>query len=142
MYLIISPTPSRYVQTHELSLGGLRGIAKQVLEGLQHLHRQNPPIVHRDIKCENILYNAETNEIVIGDLGLSTQLTTRGCNRGSFTGTPHFMAPELYDEEYDETVDVYSFGLTLLEMATGGQIPYAECTNQAQIYKRIVQVSC
>eukprot|EP01138_Halocafeteria_seosinensis_P000577 gb/GECG01000592.1/.p1 GENE.gb/GECG01000592.1/~~gb/GECG01000592.1/.p1 ORF type:complete len:1265 (+),score=182.90 gb/GECG01000592.1/:1-3795(+) len=137
--LVQAGSLKKYVQTHEVSMKQLRKIARQILEGLQHLHKQNPPIVHRDIKCENILYSADTGELVIGDLGLSTQLTTRGHNRGSFTGTPHFMAPELYDEEYDETVDVYSFGLTLLEMCTRGEIPYAECTNHAQIYRKLVQ---
>lgn len=55
-------------------------------------------------------------------------------------GTPEFMAPELYDEEYTEVVDVYSFGLCLLEMATF-DYPYSECKNPAQIYKKVINVS-
>ena len=54
-------------------------------------------------------------------------------------GTPEFMAPEMYDEHYDESVDVYAFGMCLLEMTTL-QYPYMECTNPAQIYKRVTQV--
>ena len=49
------------------------------------------------------------------------------------------MAPELYEEQYDERVDVYSFGLVLLELATL-EYPYAECKNAAQIYKKVTQV--
>lgn len=49
------------------------------------------------------------------------------------------MAPEMYDEHYDESVDVYAFGMCLLEMTTL-QYPYMECTNPAQIYKRVTQV--
>ena len=55
------------------------------------------------------------------------------------TGTPEFMAPELYDEEYDDRVDVYSFGMCLLELATL-EYPYAECRNAAQIYRKVSQV--
>jgi serine/threonine protein kinase len=49
------------------------------------------------------------------------------------------MAPELYDEEYDDRVDVYSFGMCLLELATL-EYPYAECRNAAQIYRKVSQV--
>ena len=49
------------------------------------------------------------------------------------------MAPELYDEVYDEKVDIYSFGMCVLEMVTGC-LPYHECTNAAQIYKKVTQV--
>ena len=54
-------------------------------------------------------------------------------------GTPEFMAPEMYEEHYDEGVDVYAFGMCMLEMATG-EYPYKECTNAAQIYRRVTQV--
>ena len=50
------------------------------------------------------------------------------------------MAPEMYDEMYDERVDVYAFGMCMLEMATS-EYPYTECTGPAQIYKRVTNVS-
>jgi WNK lysine deficient protein kinase len=50
------------------------------------------------------------------------------------------MAPEMYEEHYDESVDVYAFGMCMLEMATG-EYPYKECTNAAQIYRRVTSVS-
>jgi serine/threonine protein kinase len=55
------------------------------------------------------------------------------------SGTPEFMAPEMYDEHYDEGVDVYAFGMCMLEMATS-EYPYSECTGPAQIYKKVVNV--
>lgn len=58
----------------------------------------------------------------------------------SFTGTPEFMAPELYEEEYNDLVDIYSFGMCMLEMVTC-EYPYAECKNPAQIYKKVTSVS-
>lgn len=47
------------------------------------------------------------------------------------------MAPEMYDEHYDESVDVYAFGMCMLEMATS-EYPYSECTGPAQIYKKVI----
>lgn len=54
----------------------------------------------------------------------------------SILGTPEFMAPELYDEDYTELVDIYSFGMCVLEMVTM-EIPYSECDNVAKIYKKV-----
>lgn len=54
-------------------------------------------------------------------------------------GTPEFMAPELYDEEYNELVDIYSFGMCILELVTC-EYPYSECKNSAQIYKKVYTV--
>lgn len=50
------------------------------------------------------------------------------------------MAPEMYEEHYDESVDVYAFGMCMLEMATS-EYPYSECTGPAQIYKKVISVS-
>ena len=50
------------------------------------------------------------------------------------------MAPEVYEEHYDEAVDVYAFGMCMLEMVTA-EYPYCECTGPAQIYKKVVTVS-
>lgn len=49
------------------------------------------------------------------------------------------MAPEMYDEKYDEAVDVYAFGMCILEMATS-EYPYSECHNAAQIYRKVTSV--
>jgi hypothetical protein len=54
-------------------------------------------------------------------------------------GTPEFMAPELYEEKYNEKVDVYSFGMCMLELTTM-EYPYNECKNAAQIYKKVTKV--
>lgn len=58
----------------------------------------------------------------------------------NFPGTPEFMAPEMYEEHYDESVDVYAFGMCMLEMATT-EYPYSECQNAAQIYRKVTSVS-
>ena len=56
------------------------------------------------------------------------------------SGTPEFMAPELYEEEYNELVDIYSFGMCMIELFTS-EFPYSECSNPAQIYKKVTSVS-
>jgi len=81
-------------------------------------------VIHRDIKCENIFINTTTNEIRIGDLGLAS--TMKSSFTSSVLGTVEFMAPEIYEEKYGTPVDIYAFGMCVLEMATG-QTPYSEC---------------
>ena len=54
-------------------------------------------------------------------------------------GTPEFMAPEIFEESYDEKVDIYAFGMCMIEMMTG-EYPYSECVNPAQIYRKVTQV--
>jgi serine/threonine protein kinase len=79
------------------------------------------------VKCENIFINGNNGQAKIGDLGLAT-LKSRE-HMSSVLGTPEFMAPELYEEKYDEKVDIYAFGMCVLEMVTK-EYPYNECTNQ------------
>ncbi|XP_035219177.1 serine/threonine-protein kinase WNK3-like [Stegodyphus dumicola] len=107
---------------------------RQILKGLNFLHSRQPPIIHRDLKCDNIFITGTTGAVKIGDLGLAT-LKNRSFAK-SVIGTPEFMAPEMYEEHYDESVDVYAFGMCILEMATS-EYPYSECTGPAQIYKKV-----
>lgn len=112
----------------------LKHWCRQILNGLNYLHTRNPPIIHRDIKCENIFINGNNGQAKIGDLGLARVKNSRYVT--SVIGTPEFMAPELYDERYDEKVDIYAFGLCVLEIVTK-DYPYSECTNQAQIFRKV-----
>jgi len=109
--------------------------AMQILKGLEYLHGQDPSVIHRDLKCENIFINGTSGDLRIGDLGLST--VHRNGKVLSVLGTPEFMAPDMYEEKsYDVKIDIYAFGMCLLEIFTK-EIPYAECTNPAQIYKKV-----
>ncbi|KAI7791953.1 putative serine/threonine-protein kinase WNK1 [Triplophysa rosa] len=112
----------------------LRSWCRQILKGLHFLHTRAPPIIHRDLKCDNIFITGPTGSVKIGDLGLAT--LKRSSFAKSVIGTPEFMAPEMYEEKYDESVDVYAFGMCMLEMATS-EYPYSECQNPAQIYRRV-----
>ncbi|KAG0091364.1 Serine/threonine-protein kinase wnk4 [Podila epicladia] len=114
----------------------LKSWCRQILQGLVYLHTHNPPIIHRDLKCDNIFINGNNGQLKIGDLGLA--VVRHRTHVSSVLGTPEFMAPELYDERYDEKVDIYAFGMCVLEMVTK-EYPYSECTNQAQIYRKVTQ---
>lgn len=113
-----------------LSLEALKRWFIQIFKGIQFLHNRN--IIHRDIKGENIFINGNTGNIIIGDLGLS--FTFKRLSDNSVVGTPEFMAPEIFEGEYDNKIDIYALGLTLLEIYTN-DTPYYECNTIVQIWK-------
>ncbi|KAJ6888746.1 serine/threonine-protein kinase WNK3 isoform X1 [Populus alba x Populus x berolinensis] len=134
--IFTSGTLRQYRQKHKhVGLRALKKWSRQILEGLLYLHSHDPPVIHRDLKCDNIFVNGNQGEVKIGDLGLAAILQ-QARSAHSVIGTPEFMAPELYEEEYNELVDIYAFGMCLLELATV-EYPYVECTNAAQIYKKV-----
>ncbi|XP_067125425.1 serine/threonine-protein kinase WNK1-like isoform X3 [Centruroides vittatus] len=134
--LMTSGTLKTYLRRFKkINLKVLKSWCKQILKGLNFLHSRCPPIIHRDLKCDNIFITGTTGSVKIGDLGLAT-LKNRSFAK-SVIGTPEFMAPEMYEERYDESVDVYAFGMCMLEMATS-EYPYSECSGPAQIYKKVI----
>ncbi|XP_060534370.1 serine/threonine-protein kinase Wnk [Cylas formicarius] len=134
--LMLSGTLKTYLRRFKkINPKVLKSWCRQILKGLAFLHSRAPPIIHRDLKCDNIFITGTTGSVKIGDLGLAT-LKNRSFAK-SVIGTPEFMAPEMYEEHYDEGVDVYAFGMCMLEMATS-EYPYSECTGPAQIYKKVI----
>ncbi|XP_029364245.1 serine/threonine-protein kinase WNK4-like isoform X2 [Echeneis naucrates] len=133
--LMTSGTLKTYLRRfREMKLKLLQRWSFQILKGLQFLHSRCPPILHRDLKCDNIFITGPSASVKIGDLGLAT--LKKASFAKSVIGTPEFMAPEMYEEKYDEAVDVYAFGMCILEMATS-EYPYSECQNAAQIYRKV-----
>ncbi|KAI3831308.1 hypothetical protein MKX03_034094 [Papaver bracteatum] len=125
-----------YREKHRhVSLKAVKKWSRQILRGLEYLHTHEPCIIHRDLNCSNIFINGNVGKVKIGDLGLAAMV---GKNRSahSILGTPEFMAPELYDENYTEMVDIYSYGLCVLELVTL-ELPYLECDNIVKLYKKV-----
>ncbi|KAE8077032.1 hypothetical protein FH972_015639 [Carpinus fangiana] len=134
--MFTSGTLRQYRQNHKrVNIRAVKHWCRQILKGLLYLHSLNPPVIHRDLKCDNIFINGNQGEVKIGDLGLAAIL--RKSHAAHCVGTPEFMAPEVYEEEYNELVDIYSFGMCILEMVTF-EYPYSECTHPAQIYKKVI----
>lgn len=125
---------------NDLRFKVLKSWCIEILRGLAYLHGQHPhPIIHRDLKCDNIFINSHNGQIVIGDLGYATHLSSITKNKScKILGTPSFMAPEIFDDDYDvsPSIDIYSFGMCVLEMSTH-QIPYSECKYEQEIYKHV-----
>ncbi|XP_059169077.1 mitogen-activated protein kinase kinase kinase 3-like isoform X2 [Physella acuta] len=118
-----------------MSMGSIRGFikdhgalpeernrlyTKQILEGLQYLHERKPPIIHRDVKGDNVLLKDESN-VKLTDFGLSKVIHS-ATNARSVNGTFHWMAPEVVtaneENPYDVKADIWSVGCTVVEMAT------------------------
>ncbi|KAL3503585.1 hypothetical protein ACH5RR_038034 [Cinchona calisaya] len=120
----------------QVSTKALKKWPRQILKGLDYLHTHEPCIIHRDLNCCNVFINGNVGQVKIGDLGLAAIVGKSHCAR-TMVGTPEFMAPELYEENYTELVDIYSFGMCVFEMVTL-ELPYNECDNVAKTYKKVI----
>ncbi|KAM9813298.1 dual serine/threonine and tyrosine protein kinase [Neosynchiropus ocellatus] len=109
-------------------------IAMDVVEGIRFLHSQG--LLHRDIKLKNVLLDKQ-NRAKITDLGFCKP---EAMMSGSIVGTPIHMAPELFTGKYDNSVDVYAFGILFWYLCTGSvKLPEAfeKCSSKDQLWNNV-----
>ncbi|XP_064032441.1 serine/threonine-protein kinase PAK 3-like [Pogoniulus pusillus] len=110
------------VKVTQMNEGQTAVACRECLQGLDCLHSNN--IIHRDIKGCNILLGMD-GSVKLADFGVCALLTPEQSKRTSYAGTPHWMAPEILKEEpYGAKVDIWSLGITAVEMAEG-EPPFA-----------------
>jgi serine/threonine protein kinase len=115
-------------------------IALDIGEGVAFLHSHQPPVVHRDLKSQNIVLDLRLGAKLC-DFGLtqSMEKTHISVKEGGMGGSPRYMAPECYDSrgKITEKVDIWAVGCLLVEIF-GGPLPYEECTNIQQIMAKVL----
>jgi len=118
---------------HDLDERTVATYARQVLLGLQYLHRNQ--ILHRDVKGDNVLLDPSQGIVKLTDFGSARRLQQSMMGGMSVAGTPNFMSPEIITAGedagavYNNKVDVWSFGCTVVELLSGGTPPWSNFNN-------------
>ena len=119
----------KYIQKPKLKL--IKKWIKEILAGLDFLHTNH--LIHHDIKCENIYLDRISGHLKIGCIGALERLPEGADHFEKYAGTPEYMAPEVNEGKYNYKADIYSLGLSLVELLTV-QKPYKECEGALNIY--------
>jgi len=142
--LFTSGNLRQYRNLHKhLDLKAVKRMARQILRGLEYLHRMQPPVTHGDLRCDKIYVNGHSGEIKIGDLGLATLLPYRcqeeqqqlpppsppAPGEAQPQVHPSASAPCIPQGPYDTASDIFAFGLCLLELLTLKQLDPQHCND-------------
>lgn len=128
--------PLTYERRVEIALDGALGLA--------FLHRCEPPVLHRDLKCDNLLID-EHGSAKLADFGFTKTMEGTDAPEHEILGTPGFMAPEMYtaDEEgaygYEAPADIFAYGMAMFEMLTMGGWPFGDEADAEDIEQYVIK---
>ncbi|KAI8059618.1 kinase-like domain-containing protein [Gongronella butleri] len=127
----------QYVYEHHLTIGQLSYIVASIAAGLEEIHRHG--YIHRDIKCDNVFLDRDSNNVVIGDFGV-VSITPAADSSVEEAGVVLFWAPELVrGKMVNRKIDIWALGIVILEIINGGRAPYEdEKLDDDQIKQRIL----
>uniref|UniRef100_A0A1I8GDR7 Protein kinase domain-containing protein n=1 Tax=Macrostomum lignano TaxID=282301 RepID=A0A1I8GDR7_9PLAT len=148
MELLNGRSLERFIDKKPLDEVTIRDFSKQICRALLYLHSRQPPVIHRDINCSNIIVCADNTRIKLIDFGLSIKLEQSVSHILTSTqspkGTLNFMAPELLGAgesdsvQYSRESDIWAFGCSVYQMVSGAR-PFADARNflgMAQLIER------
>uniref|UniRef100_A0A1I8HZE6 Protein kinase domain-containing protein n=1 Tax=Macrostomum lignano TaxID=282301 RepID=A0A1I8HZE6_9PLAT len=131
MELLDGRSLERLIDNKPLNEPKIRDFSKQICRALLYLHSRQPPVIHRDINCSNIIVCADNMRIKLIDFGLSVKLEQSVSHISASTqspkGTQNFMAPELLGAgesdsvQYSRESDIWAFGCSVFQMASGAR---------------------
>uniref|UniRef100_A0A1I8G4T6 Protein kinase domain-containing protein n=1 Tax=Macrostomum lignano TaxID=282301 RepID=A0A1I8G4T6_9PLAT len=134
MELLDGRSLERLIDNKPLNEPTIRNFSEQICRALLYLHSRQPPVIHRDINCSNIIVCADNTRIKLIDFGLSIKLEQSVSHISASTqspkGTLNFMAPELLGAgesdsvQYSRESDIWAFGCSVFQMASGAR-PFA-----------------
>uniref|UniRef100_A0A1I8GSJ4 Protein kinase domain-containing protein n=1 Tax=Macrostomum lignano TaxID=282301 RepID=A0A1I8GSJ4_9PLAT len=138
MELLDGRSLERFIGNKPLDEPKIRDFSEQICSALLYLHSQQPPVIHRDINCSNIMVRADNTRIKLIDFGLSIKLEQSVSHISGSTpfpkGTLNFMAPELLGAgesdsvQYSRESDIWAFGCSVFQMTSGAR-PFSKCSN-------------
>uniref|UniRef100_A0A1I8I663 Protein kinase domain-containing protein n=1 Tax=Macrostomum lignano TaxID=282301 RepID=A0A1I8I663_9PLAT len=146
MELLDGRSLERFIDNKPLDELTIRDFSEQICRALLYLHSRQPPVIHRDINCSNIIVCADNTRIKLIDFGLSIKLEQSVSHMSASTqapkGTLNFMAPELLGAgesdsvQYSRESDIWAFGCSVFQMASGAR-PFANAKSMLGMAKLI-----
>lgn len=125
---------SDYAERKTLSENEILKVGLDICSALESCAQKEPPIIHRDIKPDNIFYSKNGNVFKLGDFGIARELSKSGGASSQGMGTLNYMAPEVRNgTKYGVTADICSLGIVLYKLTNDNRLPFSPSVSEKQI---------
>merc|ERR1719159_1890080 len=127
-----------HVRQLQLPMLHCLNMCMQLADGVRYLHSQDPVVVHRDLKTQNVVLDLNWN-IKLCDFGLTESMERTHITKQNNGGSPRYMAPELFDckTKITEKIDIWAMGCIFVEVF-GGPLPYENITSLAELTRELL----